>query len=927
MTAGFDVDRWAKIERLFYAALELKPADRPQFLSDQCNGDNELQEEVSSLLDASTRADEFMTKPLSGAVKAVAAQAQRGRLERGARINHYEVLSKIGSGGMGDVYLAMDTRLRRQIALKILVPDLTRDEAALRRFQQEAQATSALNHPNILTVFEFGEADGLRYIASEYVDGPTLRDRLLQGKLELNAAIGIATQIVSALAAAHALGILHRDIKPENIILRTDGLAKLVDFGIAKLSEVRTDTSLPETHVVRPLDQTQPGIVVGTVRYMSPEQAQAVVLDSRSDIFALGVVIYEMLAGIAPFGGESTREVITEILTMDPPALADFTPEVPPELEHIIGKALRKDREARYQTAKDLLIDLQLFQKNLEFEANLQRAGYADGGHRRSRPATAERRAATPAPPAFSEPQLVPASQAVAASSASSRRTAFLAWIFVLILVAIGATVLIKRHFDSMTTAAHPKAALRSLAVLPFRNINQDPRVDFLQFSLADSVITKLGYIKALTVRPSSSIEVYRNTDLDPQKIAAQLHVDMLLTGAYLKEGNRLRITTQLIDVKPDTILWRDTIDLTYDKLLTVQDRVAQQIIDGLSLKLSPAETEHIRSEKPANTAAYEYYLRGVDFYALNEFDEAIEMLQKSIALEPRYALAWAQLGRAYTTRASLEFGGREQYAKAKAAYEKALALDPGLADVRVYMANLLTDTGRAEQAVPLLKEALRTNPGNAEAHWELGYAYRFGGMLQESVAEAEEARHLDPEVKINSSAINSYLYLGEYQKFLESLPANNSVYMLFYHGFAEYYLRDFAQAETYFDRAYQMNPMLLPAPLGKALSYGLKHQKRLALELLHNTEATMNQRGVSDPEMLYKIAQAYAVLGDAPSALRVLRESIEGGFFCFPYFAKDPLLNNIRENAEFQKLMIQAQGRHQQFEQRFSPQRKAAGY
>ncbi len=924
MAAISDAERWRDIEAIFYAALEVDPAIRPEFLQARCNGDTGLREEVASLLEAATKTDEFLITPVCDAVKSIVAQSHSSRLEPGARLNQYEVLSKIGAGGMGEVYLAADTRLRRQVALKILAADLSYDAHAFERFEQEAQAASALNHPNILTIFEFGQADGLGYIVSEYVEGLTLRERLLGRKLEVNAAIGIATQIVSALAAAHAAGIVHRDVKPENILVRSDGLAKLLDFGIAKLGALRTDLLLSQNTILRSPGQTQPGMVMGTARYMSPEQAQGLVLDGRSDLFSVGTVIYEMLAGVSPFTGESKDEVICEIVGLDPPPLVEFTPEAPPELEHIVEKALRKDREMRYQTARDLLVDLQQLQKRLDFEANLQRAGYADGGHRRSRPITGSRQAAPP--PSPSPVMALPEPQGAAANIEERgwKKGPVLVLAFIVLLAAVAALWLhpMRKSDASLSEASMP----RSLAVLPFRNLNQDPGTDFLAFSLADSVITKLGYVKALTVRPSSSVEAYRGTSMDPQKIAAQLHVDMLLTGAYIREGNALRITTQLVDVKPNTILWRDTMDVPYDRLLTVEDRVAQQIIDGLSLKLSPAETERLHAGRPANKTAYEYYLRGVDLYALNDFDQAIGMLQKATALEPEYALAWAQLGRAYTTHASLQFGGREYYAKAQAAYQKALALDPSLVEARVYMANLLTDTGRVEEAVPLLKEALETNPSNAEAHWELGYAYRFAGMLEDSVAEAEEARRLDPEVKINSSAINSYLYLGEYRKFLDSLPANTSVYMLFYRGLGEYYLGHLAEARVYFDRAYGMDPALMPAPIGGALSHGMRHREREGLQIMRETEARVNQQGVSDPEMLYKIAQAYAVLGDTPSALRALQQSIEGGFFCFPYFASDPLLNRLRENDVFKHLLLQAQNRHDQFRQRFTSRRSFGG-
>ena len=266
------------------------------------------------------------------------------------------------------------------------------------------------------------------------------------------------------------------------------------------------------------------------------------------------------------------------------------------------------------------------------------------------------------------------------------------------------------------------------MAVLPFRNLKQDPETDFLGFSLADEIITKLSYVNTLTIRPSSSVDKYRNQIIDPKKVAADLNVDTLLTGIFIKDGDDLRITTQLIDVKPDKILWREAIDVKYDKLLTVQDQVSQQIIKELELNLSPTEAANLRPEKPINALAYEYYLRGIDLYALNQFAAAIGMLEKSTSIEPNYAPSWAHLGRAYTTNASLQFGGREDYGKAQAAYEKAISLNPALIEPRIYLSNLFTDTGRVEQAVPLLRSALRDSPNNAEAHWELGYAYRFGG-------------------------------------------------------------------------------------------------------------------------------------------------------------------------------------------------------
>jgi tetratricopeptide (TPR) repeat protein len=431
-------------------------------------------------------------------------------------------------------------------------------------------------------------------------------------------------------------------------------------------------------------------------------------------------------------------------------------------------------------------------------------------------------------------------------------------------------------------------------------------------------VITKLGYISSLTLRPSSAVEGYRNRLVDPRKAAAELNVNTLLTGAYLKDGDQLRITTQLIDVRADRIIWRDTLDIQYEKLLTVEDRVARQIIAGLELTLSPAEAGRVQLAGRIDQSAYEKYLRGVDLYGMNDFLSAIQLLEESATMDPGYALTWAHLGRAYATNASLQFGGRAQYAKAQAAYEKALALNPALLEPPVWMANLFTDTGRVEQAVPLARGVLASNPNNAEAHWELGYAYRFGGMLDDSVRECELARRIDPEVKINSSAMNSYFYRGQYDAFLASLPRVDSVYILFYRGLGEYYKRDYANATAHWDRAFAQDRSLLQAEIGEALADGIRRRNDEGLRLLHETEGKIEARGVTDAEGIYKVAQAYAALGDKASGLRLLRRSIEGGFFCYPYFVSDPLLETLHGDPAFEQLMELARQRHERFRAKF---------
>jgi DNA-binding winged helix-turn-helix (wHTH) protein/TolB-like protein len=494
------------------------------------------------------------------------------------------------------------------------------------------------------------------------------------------------------------------------------------------------------------------------------------------------------------------------------------------------------------------------------------------------------------------------------------RRSVVLVGLVAILLAGLG--YLVYRHRAVPRQAAHLP---RRLAVLPYQNLRENGENDFLGFSLADAVITKLGYVREIAVRPSYAVQKYRSQPIDIEKVAADLNVDTLLTGTFLREGDDLRIAYQLIDVKTQNLLWKGAFDLKYDKLLTVQDQVAQQTIRGLELTLSRSEADLLKTEETVTPHAYEYYLRGVDLYAKGDFPMAIKMLEKSTELAPQFALAWASLGRSYNANASFQFGGAEHYGRAEAAFSKALSLQPTLIDARVYMANMLTDTGRVEEAVPLLREALKTNPNHAETHWELGYAYRFGGMLMESISECEQARQLDPGVKLNSSALNAYLYLGQYDRFLESLPkTDESALIVFYRGLGEYHKQNAQQAEVNFDHAFELDRSLLQAKIGKAISFGIKHEDSNAIEALRSLESKIKERGTVDPEATYKVAEAYATVGESTSALRMMRQSIENGFFPYPYFATDPLLKTLRSESEFTQLLNAANERHEKFKRRF---------
>jgi serine/threonine protein kinase len=357
-------ERWEEVGRLYQAVVALQPQEREIFLDHACVDDTAMRGEVESLLAADDRAANFL---ISGAMKDAAKMLvdDRSPWLVGKELGHYRVLSLLGAGGMGDVYLAEDTRLKRQVAIKLLPAELTANQDRLRRFEQEAQAASALNHPSIITIHEIGLVDGLNFIVTEFIEGETLRQRMTTARMNLRVVLDVATQVASALAAAHAVGIVHRDLKPENIMVRPDGLIKVLDFGLAKLTEPLTSIVDTEAPTIARVD-THIGMVMGTAQYMSPEQARGLKVDARTDIFSLGVVLYEMLAGRAPFRGETTADIISVLLQKEPQPLATLAPDTPAELQHIVSKALRKDRDERYQTVKSLLIDLTTLKQELD---------------------------------------------------------------------------------------------------------------------------------------------------------------------------------------------------------------------------------------------------------------------------------------------------------------------------------------------------------------------------------------------------------------------------------------------------------------------------------------------------------------------------------------------------------------------------------
>lgn len=453
---------------------------------------------------------------------------------------------------------------------------------------------------------------------------------------------------------------------------------------------------------------------------------------------------------------------------------------------------------------------------------------------------------------------------------------------------------------------------MKRLAVLPFRNQRPSEDTDYLGFALADSVINSLDYLKSLVIRPSSYVEQYANSKKGPKEIAKELDVNTLLTGSYLKEGEDLVVYAELVDVRTDDKLWSESIKIKSGNLVELQDYVAQKVVSGLRLNLTDAEGRRLVRNVSVDPVAYEYFLRSRYLLSTNNNQKAIDLLEKSVALDQNNAVAWAYLARAYHINALQFSGDRNDLSRAEANYEQALALDPELSQARLMMAKLFTETGRVEQAAPLLIELVKANPNMAEAHWELSYAYRYAGLLDESKQEGDRA--LEINTRLESHQFNTYLYAGEYEKFLASLPVREDAYVVFYRGLGQYYLGDMTQAAVAFDRAYELNQASVITQIGKALRFAIAGKNREGLQMLKTAEARIAKPGIGDGEITYKFAQVYDALLDKESALRALDRSIDQGFFCYPYFVADPLLKNLRSEPACASILEKARRRQEAF-------------
>jgi serine/threonine-protein kinase len=807
-------------------------------------------------------------------------------------ISHYRILSKLGAGGMGEVYLAEDLNLGRRVALKLLPAKFTQDPERVRRFEQEARTASALSHPNILTIYEIGQAEtetgSLQFIAMEFVEGQTLRQRLKR-RVKLDEAIEIAIQVASALAAAHGAGITHRDIKPENIMLRHDGYVKVLDFGLAKLTESAffssdpaathaeaVEGALPDLYATTPLEtqqNTSPGVILGTVSYMSPEQARGFKVDARTDIFSLGIVLYEMVCGRAPFEGKTTADMMVSILDRQPAPISRFARNAPDELEWIITKALAKDRDERYQLVKTLLTDLKRLQKRMLFDASQEQTSElrldeieaADDTHHSSKDSSPS-------------------------GSSSGRMTST----------------------SGRLSSGSRRLPLDSLAVLPFFSASDDPNAVYLAEGIPESLILNLSRLSELRMMAWSTVARFRGREVDALEIGRDLDVRAIFTGRMYKFADDLVIKTELVDVDDGSQIWGAQYRRKLDDLFTIEQELSLEICEHLRLKLNEEEKERLAKRYTENAEAYQAYLKGRYYWNqrnARSLKKAIESFEQAIKLDDSYALAYAGLADCYCLVSI--YGAAPPKAvmpRAKAAAMKALDFDDGLAEAHTSLAAALVwfdwDWEASERE---FKRAIELNPSYAVAHhWHGSVLLSAQGRFDEAMASERRALELEPFSLVVNSNLGFICYqASRFDEAVEHLRRtlemdDDFVYARFHLGLCYAHLGDHDKAIAELELAIEQaggRGALIQAALGYALAVAGRRDEASRV-LAHMQTFPMN-RDVSP----FYLAMIHAGLGDKEQALKWLESACEERYNWVVWLRTEPMFKSLRGEEKFVEL------------------------
>jgi eukaryotic-like serine/threonine-protein kinase len=832
-------------------------------------------------------------------------------------IAHYRVLSRLGKGGMGEVLLCEDIKQHgRKVALKVLPDHLTKDENRLRRFKQEARAVLALNHPNILTIFEIGQTGPSYYIATEYIEGETLRHCIWTDPLKVDEALGVAIQVAMALEAAHAAGIVHRDIKPENIMLRQDRFVrdrfvKVLDFGLAKLTERDSPSADPEA-VTMPGSQTSPGAIIGTTGYMSPEQAQGDSVDFRSDIFSLGVVIYEMVAGHPPFTGRTDSHVRVSILDHDPAPLMGV--QVPRQLERIVSKTLEKNPDQRYQTVTDLKLDLERLREELHLsQTDLREKADPIPNERTAKTGPISESPTDKNAQAETVAELTPKVPTIGQRQEASRPSKLVFSIIVAIVVFLALAFV---YWKSLS-----RPTINSVAILPFANDSNDPNADYLSDGLTESIINSLSQLPGLKVMSRNASFRFKGSNLDPQEAGRSLQVGAVLVGRLVKLGDRFIIKTELINVSDGSQLWGAEYNTTLADILSVQDEVSRKISQGLRLRLTGEDEEKLAKRYTRDAEAYQLYLKGRYFWnKRNEegFRNGIQYFKQAEEKDPNYALAYSGLADSYALLCDIGVAAPiEEMPKAKAAAQKAVNTDPSLAEAFTSRAFVKLsydwDWLGAEND---FRQALLLNPKYPTAHqWYASYLMQMG-KFDRAKKEMEEAYNLDPLSPIISSNIGLYFYyehkyddaIGKYNQTLQIDPD----FWVARHYLALAHIQKGMNGDAIAElRALIKAPANGPLPdkvveaeteasASLGFAYGMAGRRAEAIAILDKLQGLSQRRYVSG---IY-FAIVYSGLKENDRAIEYLNKAFESRHPGLVLIRIEPMFDGLRSDERFKRLV-----------------------